>query len=188
MKPEHFIYKLDGLYYMHNIPNNCYYYYRDERTQTEEFDHKSYNEALERAKTEAVKVVEGDLLIAEYIIKQVHDIHEVKDYRKGMKSYLEEGCVYTINMEEKIEIVDTVEHKDWVVTGNLMKLPVPNKFARIAAPKKEEETQEQILSELLDEFHSWCIGISFDPEGKDNRTRDEFIKDKLKAIEIKRKP
>lgn len=139
MKPEHFLYKSDGLYYIPNIPDKCYYYYRDERTQTEEFDHKSYNEALERAKAEAVKVKDFEL----EVLVPNHHYPTV------------ENTIYTINMEEKIEIytqyinpcvpekrclkgkTSLSDREDWCKRN--CELAGMERFARIAEPKKEDD-------------------------------------------------
>lgn len=146
MKQEHFIYKSDWLYYIKDMPEKEYYetHGHFDRITASKDGMSAYNEAIKRAKAEAVKIVEGELLIAEYIIKQVYDIHEVKDYRKGMKSYLEEGCVYTINMKEKIEVVCEGRCKgikctigkvcDGDSSHNCL-----DKVARIVVPKKEPD-------------------------------------------------
>lgn len=176
MKPEYFIYKSDGLYYMQNMPEKPVAN-RSGFGMFNMFEYESklaeYKAALERAKAEAVKVVEGELLIAEYIIKQVYDIHEVRDYRKGMKSYLEEGCVYTINMEENIVVVSK--------NCNSMGCSCGGKIARIAAPKKEEESEDHLWNLVLSTYGGeFYHAGQYDEAAIISKIKEEF--------EIKRKP
>lgn len=141
MKPEYFIYKSDGLYYMQNVPA-----VPDDRDAESLGAYsemmRQYYKSLERAKAEAYIQCpkDGDLF------RKVLIAH-------GM---LQEGNMYTINMEEKIEVVCEGRCKgikctigkvcDGDSSHNCL-----DKVARIAAPKKEEESEEQvfIVNDLL---------------------------------------
>lgn len=98
MKPEHFIYKSDGLYYMQNVP--------EYPAAANQFDpHDSvyfadvYTRALERAKDEAIRICDEH---QEILKKKIYDADPGRN--TGVDTYFKEGEIYTINMEEKIEI------------------------------------------------------------------------------------
>lgn len=133
MKPEHFIYKSDGLYYMQNMPVKSDYENVGRTSEGDICDYmdshgrEQYEQALERAKEEAHIQCpkDGDLF------RKVLIAH-------GM---FQEGNIYTINIEEKIEVYDmeftSCEHC-------ISCLLIPNcttLAARIVAPKKEEESE-----------------------------------------------
>lgn len=175
MKPEHFIYKSDGLYYMQNVPDKCYYYYRDERTQTEEFDHKSYNEALERAKAEAVLVTDPYVYQIAMHRYFPHFIDYSKTPQDNFAMCASIGQVYLLNMEEKIEVIDEPEFPGFDHTS----YPMFRKVARIVVPKKEEESEHQ--------WNIWREAIEI-PEKMRGMEDYEVIQELEKHFEIKRKP
>lgn len=193
MKTQHFLYKSDGLYYMHNVPDKCYYYYRDERIQTEEFDHKSYNKALERAKAEAIKCDEVLREKAESKIpngKCCVNSNVCQELDRCMR----EGEIYTINMEEKIEIYTEYinpcipekrclkgktplsDREDWCKRN--CELAGMERFARIAEPKEQEEQ----VSPWRDVYHQLSGML------KAGRNVSEIVESLSYKFEIKRKP
>lgn len=144
MKPEHFIYKSDGLYYIPNMPEKRLI---GGSTYDSIADASTYNalkweyeQALERAKSEAIP-------FNDYFIGLRRILHSMniscgegnEDLVRVAKSHLKEGEIYTINMEEKIEVYDmeltSCEH---CISCQL----IPNcttLAARIAAPKNESD-------------------------------------------------
>ncbi len=123
MKPEHFIYKSDGLYYIPNMPEG--YFYTN--------DPVGFRKALERAKAEAIRICDEH---QEILKKKIYDADPGRN--TGVDTYFKEGEIYTINMEEKIEIYD-MELKSCEYCQNCKLIPVCTTLAaRIAAPKKED--------------------------------------------------
>lgn len=130
MKPEHFIYKSDGLYYMQNVP--------EYPAAANQFDpHDSvyfadvYTKALERAKSEAVP-------FNDYFLGLKRILHSMniscgegnEDLVRVAKSHLKEGEIYTINMEEKIEVFEEPEFPGFDHTS----YPTFRRIARIKNP------------------------------------------------------
>lgn len=118
MKPEHFLYKSDGLYYMHNVP------VKDNFIDWE--NHKS----LERAKEEAVLVTDPYVYQIAMHRYFPHFIDYSKTPQDNFKLYAEHGYIYTINMEENIEIVEEPEFPGFDHTS----YPTFRRIARIKNP------------------------------------------------------
>lgn len=136
MKPEHFIYKSDGLYYMQNVPekpdfkklklDKLYGDYKFFSGYKDSDVLNQYNEALERAKSEAVKV-------------ESLDDREAIGYLILLKyNETKEGEIYTINMEEKIEVVEVPADSGFPHIDSTS-YPTFRKIARIEAPKNEPD-------------------------------------------------
>lgn len=200
MKPEHFLYKSDGLYYMQNVPEEPKYVITDGVNRPHvnymfDIEYDAYNKAIERAKEEAVKV--DDPYIYQMAMHRYfpHHIDYSKTPKDNFAMCAEQGCVYTINMEEKIEVVNqyryNLPHSGW---SNWADTPyedledgdLPNyeyrKIARIAAPKKEEESEakDSAIRALFNLFGGAWHHCTDDEEDK----IIEAIKEKF---EIKRK-
>lgn len=116
MKPEHFLYKSDGLYYIKDMPEKEYYetHGHFDRITALKDGMIAYNEALERAKAEAVKVKDFEL----EVLVPNHHYPTV------------ENTIYTINMEEKIEVVEEPEFPGFDHTS----YPTFRRIARIKNP------------------------------------------------------
>lgn len=119
MKPEHFIYKSDGLYYMQNVPEKPVAN-RSGFGMFNMFEYESklaeYKAAIERAKAEAyIQCPKDGELYGKVLIAH------------GM---LQEGNMYTINMEEKIEVVEEPEFPGFDHTS----YPTFRRIARIKNP------------------------------------------------------
>lgn len=136
MKPEHFIYKSDGLYYIKYMPE----YPSDRRDICGMIDPvylaDIHQKALERAKEEAVKVEwAGCETIARLILLKYGETKE--------------GEIYTINMEEKIEVITACDCEISRLQGTprmCFMCSGKRNIARIAAPKKEEESEDEFIA------------------------------------------
>jgi len=130
MKTNHFIYKHDGLYYMPWVPEipkrgsnqglglfNMLNY---------ESSLAQYKAELERAKAEAVIC---DSSIVSHFFNGMYDDKEFLSSLGG----LDPNKIYTINIEEEIEIIEEPEFPGFDHTS----YPIFKRIARIAAPKNE---------------------------------------------------
>lgn len=175
MKPEHFIYKSNDLYYMQNVPEEPNTIGIPSELYQDYIE--PYEQALERAKAEAVKV-------------ESLDDREAIGYLILLKyNETKEGEIYTINMKEKIEVVCDGRCKgikctigkvcDGDSSHNCL-----DKVARIVAPKKEEESESQMLREIL---HNYSEHLRDRKHGS-LKPLESFMAEELEKFEIKRKP
>lgn len=132
MKQEQFLYKSEGLYYMQNVPE----YPVANRSGRMfsmfgyEYELAEYYEALERAKEEA----------------HIQCPKDGELYRRVLIAHgmFQEYNMYTLNMEENIEVVESVCGCSGPSRpGCAESEPCKKIIARIAAPKKEEESESQ---------------------------------------------
>lgn len=130
MKQEQFLYKSEGLYYMQNVPE----YPVANRSGRMfsmfgyEYELAEYYEALERAKEEA----------------HIQCPKDGELYRRVLIAHgmFQEYNMYTLNMEENIEVVESVCGCSGPSRpGCAESEPCKKIIARIAAPKKEEESE-----------------------------------------------
>lgn len=132
MKPEHFLYKSDGLYYMQNMP-----VVPDDRDAESLGAYsemmRQYYKSIARAKSEAVKVDDNHSVVLQSRI--------VMSLPAGQYELIE-GQIYTINMDEKIEVIEEPEFPGFDHTSH----PTFRKIARIVAPKKQEESEDEFIA------------------------------------------
>lgn len=131
MKQEQFLYKSEGLYYMQNVPE----YPVANRSGRMfsmfgyEYELAEYYEALERAKEEA----------------HIQCPKDGELYRRVLIAHgmFQEYNMYTLNMEEKIEVVD-IPCEGAACPSRWGQSCIHSKLiARIAEPKKQEESESQ---------------------------------------------
>ena len=135
-----------------------------------------YEKDIQKVKDESIPFENPKLLEPEFVIDE--DGVVMNKWPDGILRECAVDRFYTINMEEKIEVVEVFDESEIS--------PSPysefKKIARIAAPKKEEENDGHCLTKYEQMIEEMIDGI------RDSATTIDAIAYVERNFEIKRKP
>lgn len=195
MNLSYFLYNSDGVYYLRNMPQApIYCKIKCVRECGCDMIRRQYERDVNRAKAEAVRICDEQ---QEVIKKRIYDADPSRN--TGIEKYfVNVGELFAVNINEAIGIAFQfktdnsewydVKYQQWrdyqCEPGKYAKVSV-RVIARIIEPKKQEESEEQMLRQILENYRDFLRQDKEYDHAPD--TEESFIKAELEDFEIKRR-